>query len=306
MSLATVPRPFLHYDVFTSTPLTGNQLAVFPDGRGLSDSEMQAIAREMNFSETTFVLPAEEPGTDVRMRIFTPGLELPMAGHPTIGTTFALAHTGGIAQGASRFVFGLNVGPTPVDLVWHDRGLAFAWMSQRQPQFGVPFTDRAAVASMLQLDVAKLHPVLPVQVISCGVPYVFVPLRDRAAVDSAVADVGAFHRVAGKDAVFIFAIAEAGREETVYSRMLAPQFGIPEDPATGGASGPLGCYLVQHGLVAGDQSQRILNLQGVRMHRPSRIHIAIDGTPGAITGVRVGGEAVLVARGELLVGSPVT
>ena len=296
-------RPFLHYDVFTSTPLTGNQLAVFPDGRGLGDAQMQAIAREMNFSETTFVFPAEQDGTDVRMRIFTPGLELPMAGHPTIGTTFALAHTGRIARGVSRFTFGLKVGPTPVDLLWNETGLAFAWMSQRQPEFAAPLVDRAAVASMLQLDVADLHATLPVQVISCGVPYLFVPLRDPAAVDKATADVAGFRRVAGKDAVFIFAITEGGREETVYSRMLAPQFGIPEDPATGGASGPLGCYLVEHGLVAGDQAQGILNLQGVRMLRPSRIHIAIDGTPGQISGVRVGGEAVLVARGELLLGS---
>src|SRR6476661_10251129 len=122
-----MPRSFLHYDVFTSEPLTGNQLAVFPDGRGLSTDQMQAITREMNFSESTFILPAETAGTDVRMRIFTPRVEMPMAGHPTIGSTFALAHTGVIAAGQSRVVFGLNVGPTPVDLEWDDGRLAFAW-----------------------------------------------------------------------------------------------------------------------------------------------------------------------------------
>ena len=297
-----MPRSFLQYDVFTSTPLTGNQLAVFPDGRGLTDAEMQAIAREMNFSETTFVLPAEHPATNVRMRIFTPGLELPMAGHPTIGTTFALAHTGVIPHGAQRFVFGLNVGPTPVDLRWRDRALTFAWMSQRPPVFGAPLADREAVASMLRLDVADLHPTLPVQVVSCGVPFLFVPLRDRAVVDRAGTDADGVERVAGKDGVFIFALAESGREETVYSRMLGPQFGVPEDAATGSASGPLGCYLVQHGVVHGEQTQRMLSLQGVRMQRPSRIHIAVAGVPNAITGVRVGGDAVLVATGELVVG----
>ena len=119
-------HPFLHYDVFTSEPLTGNQLAVFPDGAGLSSEQMQTIAREMNFSESTFILPAEESGTDVRMRIFTPRLEMPMAGHPTIGSTFALAYSGVISAGRSRFVFGLNAGPTPVDLAWNDGQLAFA------------------------------------------------------------------------------------------------------------------------------------------------------------------------------------
>src|SRR5688572_29268426 len=121
-----MPLEFLHYDVFTDTALEGNQLAVFLDGRGLSTERMQAIAREMNFSESTFILPSDAAGTDVRMRIFTPNSEMPMAGHPTIGSTFALAHTDVIAPGAARFVFGLNVGPTPVDLQWKGRELSFA------------------------------------------------------------------------------------------------------------------------------------------------------------------------------------
>src|SRR5690349_22107304 len=128
--------PFFHYDVFTDTALAGNQLAVFPDGRSLTPEQMQAIAREMNFSESTFVLPAERPDTDVRMRIFTPGEEMPMAGHPTIGSTFALADTGAIAPGTARVVFGLNVGPIPVDLEWRGTRLRFAWMTQGAPEFG--------------------------------------------------------------------------------------------------------------------------------------------------------------------------
>src|SRR5687768_7177797 len=117
---------YLHYDVFTNEPLTGNQLAVFPDARGMELFRMQALAREMNFSESTFILPAEQQGTDIRMRIFTPNIEMPMAGHPTIGSAFALAHTGTIAPGTRRFVFGLNVGPTPVDLEWDGDRLHFA------------------------------------------------------------------------------------------------------------------------------------------------------------------------------------
>ena len=304
-----MPRAYLHYDVFTRDPLVGNQLAVFTDGRGLSDRTMQAIAREMNFSESTFVLPAEAAGTDVRMRIFTPAQELPMAGHPTIGSTFALAETGVIRAGASRFVFGLGVGPTPVDLEWDDTRLRFAWMTQPLPAFGSVLHDGAAVAAALGVSESDLAP-LPVQPVSCGVPYLLVPLRDRAAVDRAVSDAAACRRLAavlGESLpIFLFAVGGSASETRptpfrVYSRMFAPEFGIVEDPATGSASGPLGCYLVEHGVVTPEQAAAIISDQGVAMGRASRIHVAIAGTADAITHVRVGGEAVLVGRGELLV-----
>ena len=296
--------PYLHYDVFTREPLLGNQLAVFPDARGLDTSLMQRIAREMNFSESTFVMPAERDGTDVRMRIFTPASEMPMAGHPTIGSTFALAHTGAIERGRSRFVFGLNIGPVPVDLEWGSDGLRFAWMTQSNPVFGPPVADRAAVAAALNLTVDALVPELPVQEVSCGVPYLMVPLRDDAIVDAAISDAAAFRRLGALVGlnlpIFLFATGR-GAPHSVYSRMFAPEFGIVEDPATGSASGPLGCYLVEHGLVSPDQAARIVSLQGMAMGRASRIHIAITGRPGAISNVKVGGEAVLVGRGELVV-----
>src|SRR5438876_746259 len=139
---------YLHYDVFTDRLFGGNQLAVFLDGRGLPVNTMQAIANEMNFSETTFVLPPEQPGTDVRMRIFTPTTELTMGGHPTIGSTFALARTGVIGAGRDRFVFGLGVGPTPVSLTWRGDELSFAWMTQLNPTFGEPIADPAGAAAM--------------------------------------------------------------------------------------------------------------------------------------------------------------
>jgi trans-2,3-dihydro-3-hydroxyanthranilate isomerase len=251
------------------------------------------------------VLPAERPDTDVRMRIFTPALEMPMAGHPTVGSTFALAHTGAIAQGTERFVFGLNIGPTPVDLEWDGRSMRFAWMTQRNPEFGQPLADRGAVAALLGVEQDDLHPELPPQKVSCGVPYMLVALRDRAAVDRVSVTASDFRKfnvatgLAPEDALFVFSIS-AQPDETVYSRMLAPQFGVAEDPATGSASGPLGCYLVRHGVVSGDGARQIISVQGVAMQRPSRIHIAIAGTPSAITDVKVGGTAVLVGRGELL------
>ena len=298
---------FLHYDVFTSEPLVGNQLAVFTDARSIDSRLMQAIAREMNFSESTFILPAERPDTDVRMRIFTPGEEMPMAGHPTIGSTFALADTGAIAPGTARVVFGLNVGPIPVDLEWRGTRLRFAWMTQGAPEFGPVVAARAAVASALGLDGCDLADGLPVQQVSCGTPFLLVPLRDRATVDRAMSDAAALRRLKADHGIdrpiFLFAVDDRVPSDpacTVYSRMFAPSFGISEDPATGSASGPLGCYLVQHNIVSGHAAQHIVSLQGIAMGRASRISVAIDGVPDAITRVRVGGEAVLVGRGELL------
>jgi trans-2,3-dihydro-3-hydroxyanthranilate isomerase len=198
----------------------------------------------------------------------------------------------------------LNIGPIPVDLEWGADRLRFAWMTQPNPDIGPVVDERAPVAAALGLGAGDLAPDLPIQRISCGVPYLIVPLRDSAAVDRAVSDAAAHRRLRpsiGMDVpIFLFALSP-GADHTVYSRMFAPGLGVAEDPATGSASGPLGCYLVQHGLVSGDAAQRIVSLQGVAMQRPSRIHIAIAGSRDAITGVRVGGEAVLIARGELLV-----
>lgn len=179
-------------------------------------------------------------------------------------------------------------------------------MTQLNPAFDPPLDDRVGVAAALGLTVPDLVPYLPVQQVSCGVPYVLIALRDRMAVDSTDVDVGAFRTFVaanslGADAcLFVFAVSPAGSPEIAYSRMFAPGFGIVEDPATGSASGPLGCYLVRHGLVAGEAARRMVGLQGVAMGRPSRIHISIEERGGEIVRVRVGGEAVLVARGELL------
>ena len=303
-----MPRSYryLHYDVFTDHLFGGNQLAVVLDGRGLSTETMQAVAKEMNFSETTFVLPAERSDTDVRMRIFTPGDELPMAGHPTIGSTFALARSGVIDAGREHFVFGLGVGPVPVTLTWTNDDLAFVWMTQRLPQFGAVVTDRAAAAAALSLPVSALSGSLPVQTVSCGVPFVFVPIATRSDVDRAMANrpaLDALIAAAGEGAhgVFLFS-PEAGADgATAYSRMFAPAIGVEEDPATGIASGPLGCYLVRHRLVAGEKAGAMLSLQGVKMGRPSHVHISIAVENGDITVVRVGGKSVLAGEGTLYI-----
>jgi trans-2,3-dihydro-3-hydroxyanthranilate isomerase len=293
---------YLHFDVFTDRTLEGNQLAVFPEPQGLEPPQMQRIAQEMAFSESTFIFPPAGGG-DVRMRIFTPSEELPMAGHPTIGSTFAMAAEGVIAPGRDQFVFELAVGPTPVSLEWNGKTLAFAWMTQPLPTFGASIADRAAVAAGLGVSENDLVPGLPPQMVSSGVPFLFVALETRRAIDSVAIDRNALAqatRNAGLPElpVFLFTL-ERGGPETVYSRMLAPAFGIGEDPGTGGASGPLGCYLLKHRAVSAEQARTMLSLQGVGMRRPCLIHISIDSRDGEITRVRVGGKAVLVGRGEL-------
>lgn len=294
---------YLHYDVFTDHLFGGNQLAVFVDGRGLNTETMQAIAKEMNFSETTFIVPAEKSGTDVRMRIFTPAEELPMAGHPTVGSTFALARAGIIEAGREQFVFGLNIGPTPVSMAWKNNELSFVWMTQGTPIFGDPVHDPARAASALSLSPAAVAGTgLPVQVVSCGVPFLFVPLTTRSAVDSAAANAGVLSELLHDTTlqphgVFLFSAERSADRATVYSRMFAPELGVAEDPATGGASGPLGCYLVRHKIVPPEKAGSILSLQGVKMGRPSHIHIAIGADGGEISSVRVGGESVLAGEG---------
>ena len=295
---------YLHYDVFTDTAFEGNQLAVFPEPAGLSTAQMQRIAQEMNFSESTFIFPPERGG-DVRMRIFTPGEELPIAGHPTIGSTFALAETGVIKRGRDKFVFELGVGPTPVSLDWNGDSLAFAWMTMPNPTFGPIVEDRAALAAALGIGARDLVDGLPVQMVTCGVPFLYAPLSSRKVVDSVSIDRKGLARCTeraglGELPVFIFSVENPnGTSETVYSRMLAPGFGISEDPATGSASGPLGSYLVHYRVVPPDSARAMVSLQGVAMGRPSRIHMSIDAREGSITRVRVGGKAVLVGRGEL-------
>ena len=287
---------YLHYDVFTDRRFGGNQLAVFPQASGLSLAMMQQIAREIGFAESTFVTPPEGGGTDVRMRIFTPGSEMPMAGHPVIGSTFALARDGAIAPERRDWVFGLNIGPTPVTMEWSGSRLHFAWMTQRRPEFGPTVGDTARIAAAVGLRKDDLRVDLPVQQVSCGVPFVLVPVATRAAVDRAVPDV----RLLDVEA-YLFTTDRAGATDsaTTYSRMFAPALSVYEAPATGSASGPLGSYLVRHSVVTAAQGRSILNLQGVKLGRPSWIHVSIESSGHDILRVRVGGTSVFVAEGVM-------
>ena len=299
-------RRYLQYDVFTDKPLAGNQLAVFTETTGLTAEQMQAMTRETKFSECTFVQPSEAAGTDVRLRIFGPANEMQFAGHPVIGSTFALADDGVIKPGAKEFTFGLGIGPTLVELEWATEGtdtssrLKFAWMTQQKPVFGPTLNAPAALAGALGIDPSAFRPGVLPQEVSCGSPFFMVPLVSRAAVDQAVVDIRAAAAMfeaakITRRGLFIFSTEPGADGATAYSRMM----GANEDPATGSASGPLGCYLVKHGLVPPDKAGAIVSSQGVKMGRPSRIHIKIDLAGGEISRVRVGGTSVLVGEGRL-------
>jgi trans-2,3-dihydro-3-hydroxyanthranilate isomerase len=298
---------YLHFDVFTDRRFGGNQLAVFPEADGLGTAVMQQIAREIGFAETTFVTRPDGIAADVRMRIFTPFVEMPMAGHPVIGSTFALARDRRIPAGRERWQFGLNAGLTPVELEWNASDLAFAWMTQKLPVFGPTF-DGPEVANAVGLPAAAMRPRhLPIQQVSCGVPFVIVPVATRAEVDAAVPSANALLALAERSgeahfSIYLFSTERdpAGKDEaTVYTRMFGPGLGIYEDPATGSASGPLGCYLVANSIVDAHGARSILNLQGRKLGRPSWIRIAIDADGPAISRVRVGGTSVFVAEGSM-------
>ena len=291
-------HPYLHFDVFTSRALSGNQLAVFLEPPVWPDQTMQAIALEMNFSETTFVYPPAQPGSLARVRIFTPGAELPMAGHPTIGTTFALALKNRIPPGTSHIVLDLGVGPTRVDLEWDEaRNLRFAWMTQSRPTFGPRFENRDEVARALGLERSDLISNLPIEIVSCGVPFLYLPLVSARAVDRARMDRTAWQRACAANSVdeqklFLFSIEEeTSAPARLYSRMLAAVIGVTEDPGTGSASGPLGSYLVHHGVARGPVCD-FLSHQGVAMRRPCEISIRIGSEGNDITRVQIGGTAV--------------
>jgi trans-2,3-dihydro-3-hydroxyanthranilate isomerase len=292
---------FVQVDVFTDRVFGGNPLAVFLDGRGLTDGEMQAIAREMNLSETTFVLPATRPDCAARVRIFTPAREVPFAGHPTLGTAWVLA-TEGRLGGTAAAALEEGIGPVAVTLEGDLRRPGFIWMRHRDATFGPELAARAEVAAALGLAESDLHPRAPVRTGTTGSLFLYVPLRDRAVVDRAELDVTAMRRAFGEGSlpgVFVFA---AEQPDGLYSRMFAPHTsGIPEDPATGSASGPLGAYVVVHGLVAPSDTVRLVSEQGTRMGRPSFVHIRLRAPGGVVTDIAVGGSVVPVLEGRLRV-----
>ncbi|MBZ5508400.1 MAG: PhzF family phenazine biosynthesis protein [Acidobacteriia bacterium] len=291
--------PFVQMDVFTSVPLEGNQLAVFADGSTLSDAEMQAIAKETNLSETTFILPrdaATERERGVRVRIFTTTEELPFAGHPTLGTAMVLrngALRGG--TGPEEVALELNVGRIPVRFSTRDN-LPFGMMTQRDPEFGQKHS-REDIARIAGLAIGDIASDLPIQTVTTGNPFAMVPLKSLAVLQKLSptwANLNAY--LEKTDAKFLYFVSREtlNPEATLQSRMI---FYNGEDPATGSAAGPCAAWAVQYGVVPPEQ--QVLMEQGVEMKRRSRIFFSAGRNGNKIVNVRVGGHAVEVIRGEL-------
>jgi len=268
-------------DVFTDTPLTGNQLAVFTDGRGLDDETMQSIARELKLSETTFVFPAEQGG-HAKVRIFTPSTELPFAGHPTLGTAFVLASPMQLLE--IRLETGMGI--VPVRLEREGDRIVFGRMEQPLPTVE-PF---AAEELLDALGVERSE--LPVELYDNGARHVYVALGSEDEVARLRPDLNRLAEVEGVVGVNCFAGSD-GRWKT---RMFAPASGVPEDPATGSAAGPLALHLARHGRIGFGEEIEIT--QGVEIDRPATLYARADGSAEHVERVEVGGSAVVVARGE--------
>jgi trans-2,3-dihydro-3-hydroxyanthranilate isomerase len=267
-------------DVFTDTPLTGNQLAVFTDGRDLDDLTMQRLAKEMNFSETVFVLPAEAGG-HARIRIFTPVTELPFAGHPVLGSAYVLA--GPLQLGEIQLETGSGV--VPVTLEREGARITFGRMRQPIPEIE-PFAEAEAVQELL-----GIRSQLPVELYHQGPGFAYFELESKDALAALTPDFAALGRITGYGISCL-----AGSGSSWKTRMFAPTSGVPEDPATGSAAGPLALHLARHGRIAfGDEIELS---QGDEIGRPSRLFARVTGNAENVETIEVGGSAVIVARGE--------
>ena len=269
-------------DVFTDRKFGGNQLAVFRDGRGIDGETMQAVAKELRIAETTFVLPREKDG-DHKVRIFTPGRELPFAGHPTVGTTWVLS---GGRDGTLKLELGIGT----IGVTVKDR---FVEMEQPLPQFGAIVDDRGAVATALSLTLDDVVATSPIQQVSSGVPFTFVQLRDLDAVKRI-----RMQRSPVKTALYAFTTETVEPGSTLHARMFAGEaLGIDEDPATGSAQGPLAAYCVKYGILPAAAEVRMRTEQGFELGRRSILDTRLSLRGSEITAVHAGGNVVDVGGG---------
>lgn len=287
-------------DVFTSERFGGNQLAVIPDATDLEEQHLQKIAREFNFSETTFVFPPENKENDVKVRIFTPGKEIPTAGHPTIGTAYVLLnHEKIITINQNLLIMEQKVGNIEVFFKNENGNCNGITMKQPHPVFGDVLKNKEIVADILGINKSDISDDLPIQDVSCGNNFLFIPLKNQKIMQNISVNLMLLNQYKDKlpsSELYVFTFDTTYEESTTHGRMFAPLFGIPEDPVTGSASGPLGCYLVKHGKSNGKE---LVFEQGFEMGRPGMVYVNIETTNDKITGVHVGGHAIIFGKGEL-------
>ncbi len=285
-------------DVFTTESLAGNPLAVFPDASEIDETTMHKIARELNLAETTFVLPATLKDCAARVRIFTPAKEMAFAGHPTLGTAFVLLQEEIVPRNRSEFVLEEQVGPIPLRVEAGQRPLI--WLRMPPVREGRSY-DAALCATALGLESQDPLPIKP-QLLSAGNPTVVVAAKDKAAVDRAWLDLAGLKALKGTEnesfCVFLFAPVPSG----AYSRMFAPEYGIPEDPASGSCMGPLAVLMMRHNLVSSAAGTRFVNEQGTKMGRRSLLHIEIRGEAAA-EGIYVGGYVTPIVEAVMTLDS---
>lgn len=286
---------FFQVDVFTDRMFGGNPLAVFPEPGNLEEATHLQIAREMNLSETTFVYPPENSEAHFRIRIFTPGKEIPFAGHPTLGTAYILWESGKIASANDSVVLEMGAGPIKVS-----RRQKSLFMDQPLPSFGntVEAVDR--VAEALSIEPGEIDSRLPLQIVSTGFPALYVPLTNLDALQRIELNLAVLRGVLGSvDMIYVFTTETLEPRSTVHARAFAPFIGIPEDPATGSAGGALGAYLVRHKIIENLDPSAIVIEQGFTMGRPSIIQVSVGKAGGEIDSIQVGGQAITVLEGSL-------
>ena len=290
---------FYMVDVFSAERFGGNQLAVFTQGHAFSDEEMQAVAREINFSETTFIFPRESRGNRYRVRIFTPAAEVPFAGHPTLGTAFVI-QTFLAAEKHEQIILDLNVGPIPVDLEYEDNRVGIMTMRQNPPVFGETLPAEA-LAQVLNIEPEDVDGRFPVQEVSTGLPFIIVPLKTRDAVSRARLNKEAYDALIQDleaKAILFFAPETVHAENHLHARVFTEFYGVPEDPATGSANGCLAGYLLRYEYF-GSTHLEIRVEQGFEMGRDAILFLSGSKNDEQIT-VHVGGRAAAFARGEIL------
>ena len=287
---------YLIVDVFCEERFRGNQLAVFLDAGALDGATMQSLAREMNFSESTFVLDDRPNSTGWPVRIFTPRAEIPFAGHPTLGTSWVIANEL-LADRPESLTLDLQAGPIPVRFEDDERGERL-WMTQNQPEFA-DGAGAAEVAAALGLDPADIDTRFPIQRVSTGLPFLLVPVVSLEAMQRARLRGAAYDRLCerGHEAIFFFSVETVDASNRIHARMFADAFGVPEDPATGSANGCLAAWLVRHRYF-GDASIDLTVEQGVEMGRASRLYLRASEKDDAFS-IQVGGRVIAVAEGRL-------
>jgi len=285
-------------DVFTEEPLLGNQLGVFPDSSGIDDATMQKIAKELNVAETVFIAPSTRTDCVANVRIFTPGREMPFAGHPTVGASFVLRELGVAPKNVERFALEERIGPVPVRVEKGNGGRPLIWFTTPPIRIGHTVDPEACVRA-LGLEASDLLG-RPPEIVRAGNPGLFIAVKSKEAVDRAWLD-GNGPRLLRREpdeSFFVFVFAPTG--EGAYSRMFAPEHGVAEDPATGSATGPLAAYMMRHGLAPSADGTRLISEQGTKMGRRSILHILVHGTGGA-DGIEVGGYVTPIIEGVMTI-----